>query len=181
MRQHQNPRSISGGLIYLFVWLRTTNGHDKECVPCWVQCCGTSSPWCPWLVPPLWTWWSRSLSSCWFCSPWEAQLTLTVDTLSTNAENNVRSVYLCSWFKKKCDSNGPQLQLTVKSGNIRNIHTSPKEPKYSLTFSSGVSGERPPTKIFFTGSLLFMALAFLGSMTFPLSLCSLCVTTCVTK
>lgn len=55
--------------------------------------------------------------------------------------------------------------------------TSPKAPKYSLTFSSGVSGERPPTKIFFTGSLPFIALAFLGSMTLPLSLCSFCVAT----
>lgn len=51
-------------------------------------------------------------------------------------------------------------------------HTSPKPPKYSRIFSSGVSGDKPPTKIFLTGSFVFMALALFGSMTFPFSLCS---------
>lgn len=67
-----------------------------------------------------------------------------------------------------------------KHSKQTNIGTSPKAPKYSLTFSSGVSGERPPTKIFFTGSFPFMALAFLGSITFPLSLCSFCEATFIT-
>lgn len=39
------------------------------------------------------------------------------------------------------------------------------------------SGLRPPTKIFFTGSF-FMAMAFLGSMTRPSSLCSFWSRTC---
>lgn len=52
-------------------------------------------------------------------------------------------------------------------------HTSPKVPKYSWITSFEVSGLRPPTKIFLTGSF-FMAMAFLGSMTRPSSLCSFC-------
>lgn len=55
--------------------------------------------------------------------------------------------------------------------------TSPNSPKYSLIFSSVASGFRPPTKIFFTGSF-FMAMAFLGSMTRPSSLCSFWSRTC---
>lgn len=71
-------------------------------------------------------------------------------------------------------------QSEQKSAGIwrSSLHTSPKAWKYSLIFSSGVSGEMPPTKIFFTGSLDFMAFAFLGSITFPLSLCSFCWITC---
>ena len=57
-------------------------------------------------------------------------------------------------------------------------HTSPKPPKYSLIFSSGVSGDKPPTKIFLMGSFVFIALALFGSMTFPFSLCSFWSMTC---
>lgn len=70
-----------------------------------------------------------------------------------------------------------QIHLFFKKKIIYTFYTSPKASKYSLIFSSGVSGERPPTNIFFTGSLDFMALALLGSITFPLSLCSFCVIT----
>lgn len=51
--------------------------------------------------------------------------------------------------------------------------TSPKVPKYSWMTSFEVSGLRPPTKIFLTGSF-FMAMAFFGSITLPSSLCSFC-------
>lgn len=43
--------------------------------------------------------------------------------------------------------------------------------------SSVASGFNPPTKIFLTGSF-FMAIAFLGSMGRPSSLCSFCSSTC---
>lgn len=55
--------------------------------------------------------------------------------------------------------------------------TSPKAPKYSLMASSVASGFNPPTKIFLAGSF-FMAIAFLGSMGRPSSLCSFCSSTC---
>lgn len=51
--------------------------------------------------------------------------------------------------------------------------TSPKVPKYSSMTSFEVSGLSPPTKIFFTGSF-FIAMAFLGSICLPSSLCSFC-------
>lgn len=54
--------------------------------------------------------------------------------------------------------------------------TSPKAPKYSRTFSSVVSGLRPPTKIFLTSSF-FIAMALLGSICRPSSLCSFCSST----
>ncbi len=54
--------------------------------------------------------------------------------------------------------------------------TSPKAPKYSRIFSSVVSGLRPPTKIFLAGSF-FMAMALLGSICRPSSLCSFCSST----
>lgn len=47
----------------------------EESLLCSGRCCGTSSPWCSSLAPPLWRWWSRSLASCWFCSPWAARWT----------------------------------------------------------------------------------------------------------
>lgn len=49
---------------------------------------------------------------------------------------------------------------------------SPKAPKYSLICSSEVSGLNPPTKTFFGGSFPFKALALLGSINLPSSLCS---------
>lgn len=54
--------------------------------------------------------------------------------------------------------------------------TSPKAPKYSSMTSFAVSGLRPPTKIFLTGSF-FIAKALLGSITLPSSLCSFCAST----
>lgn len=51
--------------------------------------------------------------------------------------------------------------------------TSPKVPKYSSMTSFEVSGLRPPTKIFLTGSFL-MAIALFGSICRPSSLCSFC-------
>lgn len=57
--------------------------------------------------------------------------------------------------------------------------TSPKAPKYSLISSSGVSGLRPPTNTFLGGSFPFMALALLGSISFPSSLCSFSSNTCI--
>lgn len=55
--------------------------------------------------------------------------------------------------------------------------TSPNAPKYSLMVSSLASGFNPPTKIFLTGSF-FMAIALLGSIKRPSSLCSFCCSTC---
>ena len=49
---------------------------------------------------------------------------------------------------------------------------SPKAPKYSLICSSKVSGLNLPTKTFFGGSFPFEALAGLGSINLPSSLCS---------
>jgi len=37
MRRHRNPRCISGGLTYSFVWFRTTNGRYSEFTSCDVQ------------------------------------------------------------------------------------------------------------------------------------------------
>lgn len=54
--------------------------------------------------------------------------------------------------------------------------TSPNAPKYSLMVSSVASGFNPPTKIFLTGSF-FMAIALLGSIKRPSSLCSFCCST----
>lgn len=50
--------------------------------------------------------------------------------------------------------------------------TSPKAPKYSRIWSSEVSGLKPPTKTFLGGSLPWIALALLGSISFPSNLCS---------
>lgn len=57
------------------------------------------------------------------------------------------------------------------------VLTSPKAPKYSRIFSSVVSGLRPPTNIFLTGSF-FIAIAFLGSICLPSNRCSFCCNTC---
>lgn len=59
-------------------WSRDVSKVKTKTVPCWVRCCGTSSPWSSSLTPPLWMWWSRSPSFCLFCSPWEVQWTPTV-------------------------------------------------------------------------------------------------------
>lgn len=64
--------------------------------------------------------------------------------------------------------------------NSTEYHTSPKVPKYSWMTSFEVSGFRPPTKIFLTGSF-FMAMAFLGSITLPSNLCSFCSRTLKTQ
>lgn len=58
--------------------------------------------------------------------------------------------------------------------------TSPKAPKYSSITSLAVSGLRPPTKIFLTGSF-FIAMAFLGSICRPSNRCSFCSRTYAKK
>lgn len=76
------------------------------------------------------------------------------------------------------------VQLILLSINVQSIqsqskkYTSPNVPKYSLIFSSGVSGDKPPTNIFFTGSFVFIAFALFGSITLPFNLCSFCSITC---
>lgn len=72
---------------------------------------------------------------------------------------------------RKTDSEGSATQTDWEEP------TSPKAPKYSLMASSVASGFRPPTKIFLAGSF-FIAIALLGSIWRPSSLCSFCSSTC---
>lgn len=90
---------------------------------------------------------------------------------------------LCAWevffFKQPisgtfwCWWNLGEKNKTTKTNKD---HTSPKVPKYSWMTSFEVSGLRPPTKTFLTGSF-FIAKAFLGSITLPSNLCSFCART----
>lgn len=66
----------------------------------------------------------------------------------------------------------PLLSFVFVSMGSSIFSISPKAPKYSLICSSEVSGLNPPTKTFLGGSFPFKALALLGSINLPSSLCS---------
>ncbi|KAG7241210.1 hypothetical protein INR49_025953 [Caranx melampygus] len=71
------------------------------------------------------------------------------------ATNDVVRPYQMAAFESVCFSYPVRIEraLRVSGSQLMACKEAPL---------AGVSGERPPTKIFFTGSLLFMALAFLG-------------------
>lgn len=125
-------------------------------LPCFHQHCGTSSPKLSWREPLLYTWWIQIPASFLSLGLGEAQLSRSETNEKQTWDISIIAILSVSIQAKLCE------QLT-----------SPKVPKYSWMTSFEVSGLRPPTKIFLTGSF-FMAMAFLGSICRPSNLCSFC-------
>lgn len=86
-------------------------------------------------------------------------------------ELDFRVVYSRSVTKEHCAKGNFESSPSFQK-KCTTTPTSPNVSKYSLIVSSVASGFRPPTKIF-TGSF-FIAIAFLGSIERPSSLCSFC-------